>query len=569
MTIAGTFTPSSSGTAVSSDSRYLDSVSLGIENPDPAEDVLDHPAISLLLDVPIGKLSSSSIMALSRARESTAELFLHMGLLADALQLYVLCWKNRKGYLPLNPKVLVALAMDIYPERFTPSGDLLHLALYGEEIEFCSISHLLRIVVEMDFQARIEDQGFTTASAPLFTTAQPPFFMDYGHDIHWLIRQAINELSRTDRSLDFLVYQSACRILRKHEILPFEDGKDPRAIRKMNDEKIMEDANTMFLQLRPGPFELRNCVLENDCLNSCLLWCRLKLVEENGRLYSVASSLWLSRLSRSRELYIFCFLWEAWHTDGGPRGLSPWSRMGLKPADLIKTICNMIFIGNPMDDIWTWKALVFRVVVELDLKLVMPGQTLGVDFLGSLMALWNTEWHNRDSDKDSAKLRRELAMRLVEKCIHLSLTESPQISTEVSKDETMHEIDIGLRTTIAPSIRSSSSSWAYMRRLRDLAKEKSRLSLSSKKTLSSMMDQMSISSWRLSILSSRSQDVAIREEQVLEEVETNGGNEVRISSPTLVSTTAFEGINMAYLRDLPVGLRAEPENTIPEEKTWI
>jgi hypothetical protein len=373
-------------------------------------------------------------------------------------------------------------------------------------------------------------------------------FVKYGHpsqimrllrtvlqmDLHWqrdsilpreavdLIPEAILELSKTDRRLDFLVYQSAVRLVRNLQKRPWVqlDTTDLQQTHKCCSKHLIQHLRNLFLQVSPGPFELRDGVLQNDCLKSCLRWCQSKAPvledEYSYPLFRPGGAMWL-----------FCYFWESWHADETTKELNPWERMGLKPADLLRTITRLVLSADedPLTPLLLGlcPAAVFGTI---DILLRMPAAELAETFLDTFM--FEIEWLDRENRADEQfPLRRlELGWHLVNKYLQfrtISLQNVPQtsaINTSNSHQDTTF-IDTGPydyqsqtksgvssldpRLTLAPSVGSSNNSMASMRRLRDRIKQGSSQSASSQGKPSSALSQMSIISGRLSILSLKSE----------------------------------------------------------------
>lgn len=476
------------------------------------------------------------------AKISAAELFFHMGLHSEACHLYEETLEEVNAFFPPSSNIFLALARNSSTLDWLskwPLGlyGIIHKMLGFSQYGYLDhIKRLLSAVFDIDLYQQLEDCNLSDPN---------------------LIPDAIAQLPKDSLSFHFLVYHSAGRLLLKREmpqdVWSFEllNIKDQQLRQRYCDQQIMLHLNKTFLQLRPGAFELRDGILQNRCLQSCFKWSRMKLLEPSI-LFNLGRDSFghLIPLCRFPQLYLFCFLWEQWHIDPVTRELDPWTRMGLKPADLIATICHMALSAAKLSipvitqDQSSQKHFFTATSCIISVILDKPDAELASDFLDAFMCA--TEAQNWKLHEDINKACYKLATHFIAKYplvpikpILRNLFNGGEDTTIEFAGSSHHPksrfslVSMNSKVTIAPSISSTNSSLASMRRLADRIRGKYRLSASSRGTSSSLLDQMSIVSERLSILNLEPEEL-----EPLQEVDTRSMKDTESGD---TSSTPFGG----------------------------
>lgn len=459
---------------------------------------------------------TDNLRPIPTAKVSAAEFFFHLGLYSEAYQLYVQGLEEAKAFFPASPKLFLALAenrvtLDWLSERDSCPNDIVKGILgfveYGRPSQ---IMRLLRTVLQMGLYLQRD----------LILSCRA---IDR-------IPEAILQLSKTDRRLDFLVYQSAVRVVRnlKAHRMVQSDHTDQELMHEWCSRYLIPHLRSLFLQVSPGPFELRDGVLQNDCLESCLRWCQSKApVHEDQCSYPL--------FRPGGAMWIFCYFWESWHADETTKALNPWERMGLKPADLLRIITRLVLSADK-DPLTPSLPEVSPAAVfgNIDILLSKPASQLAENFLDIFMS--EIKWLDQENgaDEQFPLHRLELGSRLVNEHLQfrtISLQNVPQtspINTSSSHQDTTF-IDaehydyqsqtkprmssLNPRLTLALSVGSSNNSMASMRRLHDRIRQGFSQSASSQRKPSSILSQMSIISGQLSILSLKSEGLIEMDEE--------------------------------------------------------
>ncbi|KAH8596827.1 hypothetical protein B0O99DRAFT_685307 [Bisporella sp. PMI_857] len=162
----------------------------------------------------------------------------------------------------------------------------------------------------------------------------------------------IDDLPETSRYLDLITYQFivdgiARARTRALDVLPsnyFSLDKD--------------QVQDQILERVPGPFELKQGVMKNRCIKSCLEWCASALEHEDviPGLWSTVESRHYSNLNEDRTDWtrLFCYLWQRWQrfytkrtTMEPPLWAEAESLMGISAAEHLVIICPMILNAAP------------------------------------------------------------------------------------------------------------------------------------------------------------------------------------------------------------------------------
>jgi hypothetical protein len=431
----------------------------------------------------------------STAKMSAAELFFHIGLHSEACHLYEQAVNEANGFLPTSPKLFLALAdrsidfLDKWIEQgFIEVDDheKLNFVEYGRPSS--QIVRLLHCVLRMELYSRLEDWEPEDLS---------------------LVSEAISHLSETDRRLNFLVYQSAVQLLRNRRIPPKVQSIDDHHTTELLQENTcfpkhsIQHLNQVFLEVRHGAFELKDGVLQNNCLPSCLEWCQAK--SQDYSIFWIAASplyhTWASM--EGDELHWFCYFWGRWHEDQAEKALNPWERMGLKPADLLKTICELIFsAGSDPSRRISCQLLSAEVSRSIGMLLGKPAAELARDFLKAFTSRNEVFDQQQGKYEWQDRSRLELGSRLIQKYLQSPAIPSQNAAntsvpipdnTIVDAGDSNLQTSVGLPMTLASSRHSSMSSMASMRRIRDR--------IGCRSNPSSFASQVSTISGRLSIMS--------------------------------------------------------------------
>lgn len=348
---------------------------------------------------------------------------------------------------------------------------------------------------------------FTIAMLELDLTGENDILSD---PIFWKLgnpASAIMEkLPTTNRRLHFLTFYCVDLFLRSQwtpaEIRSLEDV-DIHPSRKHQSKHVdpfmLHNLKDTFVRMRPGPFELENDIMQNGCLRSSLAWCRSQLegiVHGKNKKGLKTPGQYLARMSGT-ACYLFCILWECWQNDMTvAQTLSVEVRLGLDGAHLLKVVCRMIMDMKERFDPATRITISFVTFLSSMCNIIgriqsMDDRDLAFTFLNCFT--WGKHKLNHLWQRGFKGASRAYAKSLVKDTLE-ALATSPTSSDIVNDVRSTQDLEgdpatqhMGVysvlsRIAMAPSIRSSNSSMASWRRMRDLTRDISRLSTSSKST---------------------------------------------------------------------------------------
>jgi hypothetical protein len=396
--------------------------------------------------------------------------------------------------------------------------------------------------------------------------------VDYS-SLHYRIRElpvfhwTLSYLLMADLSMEFVAQEILLhylwvkisgRMVNRIQISPSEDG----------------DVSTLkefMITLHPGPFAIQDGVLRNDCLKSCLRWCQGNIASASrdtyARWHGALQPLWVLYFSYGPEFTLFCYLWQKWQFDD--KVVSSFcveGRMGLSAAHVLSTICLMLTGARSAPDLeseyWKidWHASLGEWREYMNhLWPVCTGLLVGDerDLAMSFMDVF--KWGHDCFLTVPIDVRRSYARSMFEDHLTSPLSEllpaedqpeatstateaaagsHPERSTSHPRFSILSQVS---KVTLSTSIRSSNSTLASFKRIRDLARDTMRLSASTGGTRFSAIDEeVQTLSDRLSILSVKTEEHAEdfnNKKRVSKTRKSGSLSGVTISSPTLIRST--------------------------------
>jgi len=470
--------------------------------------------------------------------KTAADLFLVLGCFEDAYNLYKLIWSLPDKASRLTSKTF-EIMLDILPAHlsFLSDDDRYDAAmkLYtslpnepGKDVDG-EVVQFLKVMVEVQIRKLRAIVSRDWVYQPLHAIQE------------WPVERVIAGLLQSDRSLQFLVYRCQLSFLSMFKVCVQRDIEIPkyfdecakiwqrldRPDGKLQQgmlcvcKKIVPQLRRSFIQLTPGPFELEEGTLKNGCLRSCLEWCEAKFHSEQ---HSTTKTKWQPARIDEHTVrpYLIIFLWENWQMDIDlVPSLQSEERLGLSAASFLEAAIDMVFkqVALPTGlDFFLWQSVCLDVDHSLRTILSWPDSKLAYAFLESIGPYTLTRSHVNHAGVIKEKIIeiRNCVRSLIEEYARSPNTESlclPQ--TETIQQIPMHyqlrsipashtnisPIRSRLLVSLMPSISSSNSSMAPIRKLRDRIREgKYRLSPSSRTTDTSIEEQLSQMSDKLSIM---------------------------------------------------------------------
>lgn len=302
------------------------------------------------------------------------------------------------------------------------------------------------------------------------------------HDVQY-VNKLLSLLPQEDRRLDFAVYRNVTELVDYQFVLPGEE---------------LNRVQNLFLRQVPGPFELQGQVMRNPWIRSCLIWCSaqlldLRLVSSDANHRMVIKHPSITALSAREimdiaEILLYCSLLEKWGNQRKEfRTQILNSRVGLTAETILRKISSLI-----MDELSSNEA---NDDVRLSIKLQTSFSELVASAAISLLQIPDVQLARRFLDGFNSRNFRNrcpvnpharnivykyvIAPLPMIKWIYMTENQQPSIQSEQSPnpdDGNKRLSRISLATnassqTLARSLRSSDSSFAQMKKLRDVISE--------------------------------------------------------------------------------------------------
>lgn len=308
-------------------------------------------------------------------------------------------------------------------------------------------------------------------------------------------------LPEDNRSLDLILYHSVRRACDPYaeNLLPAEDPKEFHSW-----ELKLRALERTTLHRVPGPFELKDSVMGNPCIRSCLQWCHRNLQHLTyvpGPWMEIVSSekkVLKESISTTHRMFLFTCLWNIWMNESRASSLNRdadvWmsqahSRLGVNATELLMITCAQIIHESGPSKIYHNELFLIAGLRQGAARLLEnPDDALARCFLNAFVEYRTLEEEESQWLKDLRQKSRAGTMGQLERALQTTFLQTRSFTTELTRSTRRLSMQVAEATkhmTMTSSLRSSNSSLLNFRKVKEAMEERVR-NLKEKPSMSSV-----------------------------------------------------------------------------------